>query len=81
MKVYVVKKNCDFTEGRGPMMFDGIFSSLKKAKEYLNMKGSGIMGAKAPEGISFADWCMSKNDGGWAGYTIEEHILDENLRR
>ena len=84
-KVTIVFRNADFTEGRGPMLFDGAFSSLDKAKEYVNSKGSGIMGAKPDNGMTFADWCMARNekghriDGGWGGYDIIEYELDAKL--
>lgn len=83
-------KNADFTEGRGPMLFVGAFSSLDKAKEYVNAQGTGIYGARPPEGMTLADWCLQTQtahradgstyethvDGGWGGYDIIEHELD-----
>lgn len=34
MLVYVVLKNADFTEGRGPMVFNKIFANQEDAKQY-----------------------------------------------
>lgn len=31
--IVIVMKNADFTEGRGPMLFDGAFSSIENAKK------------------------------------------------
>lgn len=89
--IVIVFQNADFTEGRGPMLFDGAFSNTEKAKAYVNSKGSGIYGAKPPEGMTLADWCMAKQtrergdgstyeiraDGGWGGYDILEVKLDD----
>jgi len=43
--VYVVYKNADMTEGRGPMVFDRVFARRESALAYVESK-SGIMGRK-----------------------------------
>lgn len=40
MLVYIVKKNNDFTEGRGPMLVDKIFANQADAHNYVNDQGS-----------------------------------------
>lgn len=91
MQIYAVFKNADFTEGRGPMIFAGSFKTLQGAKNYINKQGSGIFGAKPPEGVTLADWCLStykskrpdgseyesRTDGGWGGFEIREGPLGE----
>lgn len=42
---FVVLKNSDFTEGRGPMVVDKIFKSIVSAEEYVSAQ-SGIYGSK-----------------------------------
>jgi len=46
MKVYLVYKNSDMTEGRGPMIFDSVFLDKEKAENYIDGK-LGVMGCKA----------------------------------
>jgi hypothetical protein len=44
--IWVIQKNADMTEGRGPMIFTGIaFTKLEDAKEYIS-KQYGVMGTK-----------------------------------
>ncbi|QIG67944.1 hypothetical protein EVB55_009 [Rhizobium phage RHph_Y68] len=43
--VFVVLKNADFTEGRGPMLFDKVFRNYIDAAEYV-MGQIGISGSK-----------------------------------
>lgn len=45
MEVVVVKKNADFTEGRGPMLVDKIFDSMEAAEAYI-AEQPGIYGSK-----------------------------------
>lgn len=68
--VYVVQKNADWAEGRGPMVMKGIFRTEAEADEYINSHSSGIFGAKPPEGMSLAEWCKSGRDGGWGGFDV-----------
>ena len=42
-KVYIIQRNADFTEGRGPMLYDRTFNSLELAEEFI-MSKKGIMG-------------------------------------
>ncbi len=66
MKVFVVKKNADFTEGRGPMLFNRIFSTFEAAEKYV-LAQDGIYGSKQGKSAY----------GGYNGYDIEEHeVLD-----
>lgn len=76
MKVFVITKNADWTEGKGPMIFDKVCSSMKSVRKYLNTKTSGIFGAKPKEGQSFASWVIENKHGGWAGYEIKEVEMD-----
>jgi len=43
MKIYIVKKNADFIEGRGPMIIDKIFLKKEDAVAYIK-NNKGIMG-------------------------------------
>lgn len=55
--VYLVQKNADMTEGRGPMVNDACFSKEATAKFYANSQ-RGVMGRKAPvDGWDkYSDW-------------------------
>lgn len=44
MQVFVVLKNADFTEGRGPMFFDKAFANKADAHNYI-MDQDGIYGS------------------------------------
>lgn len=48
MKVYVILKNSDFTEGRGPMVLHKIKKTEKSAVDYV-MSQEGIFGSKQEE--------------------------------
>lgn len=48
-KVYVVNKNADFTEGRGPMLLHRVFSTFSKAEDYI-MAQEGIFGSAQRKG-------------------------------
>ena len=55
MKVAIVLKNADFTEGRGPMFIDRVFSSVEKAEGYIMGQG-GIFGSpQYKEPASYSD--------------------------
>ena len=60
MQVFVVLKNADFTEGRGPMLFHKVFATKKAAHDYI-MDQEGIYGSK--QGVS---------SYGYNGYNIRE---------
>ena len=75
-KVYVITKNGDFTEGRGPMRFQTVKSTLEKAKAYANNEPHGVAGATPPPGMTLADRCMSGKGGGWGGFEILEIEMD-----
>jgi hypothetical protein len=66
MNVFIVTKNADFTEGRGPMMFHKAFATFGAAEAYV-MSQDGIYGSK--QGKS--------SYGGYNGYDIKEApVLD-----
>jgi hypothetical protein len=44
MKIYVVTKNADFTEGRGPMLYHSTYRSLEGARNYVK-DHAGIYGS------------------------------------
>lgn len=75
--VFVVTKNVDFIEGRGPMVFHKVFTYSKDAIEYV-MSQSGIYGSKQGisnyPGISIhgTPYCIS----GFNGYDIKPTILE-----
>jgi hypothetical protein len=50
--VYLILKNADFTEGRGPMLTHMIVDSFETAHDYI-MKQSGIYGSSQGENLSF----------------------------
>lgn len=45
-QVFVVYKNSDMTEGRGPMVMDSVWADKAEAEEYINTK-LGVMGRSA----------------------------------
>jgi hypothetical protein len=55
-KIYLVFRNDDMTEGRGPMVLDSIYSSKEKAETYANAQ-DGVMGR-----LSGGDWTKNGND-------------------
>lgn len=87
MKIYLVNRNADLTEGSGPMLFDKAFSTLEKAQTYAEkqaadlMRVFGIEWQYTPprEYIEFMNKpkVMSNpkwhdNKGGWGMHEIEE---------
>jgi hypothetical protein len=73
--VVIVLKNADFTEGRGPMLFDNVFSSMEKAEAYVDDKKVGIFGFEPDEKFNFRLSVACKNSsqsGGWGGYEFRE---------
>lgn len=60
--VYVVLKNSDFSEGRGPMVFHKIFKTSQLAHDYI-MQQEGIHGSK--QGI-----CKILGENYYNGYEI-----------
>lgn len=71
MKVYIVTKNRDFAEGRGPMLFHKAFITESKMIEYINST-TGIYGAKPREGFTVYEEIKSGVSGGWMGYDFIE---------
>lgn len=61
--VWIVKKNADQIEGRGPMVLDAIFATQELAKEYISQEGfpNGL------EGTTYSDGVISYN--GWYSIT------------
>jgi hypothetical protein len=74
MKAFIILKNSDFTEGRGPMVFDTVCLTKDAVIKYLNSRPYGIYGWHPPKGKTFAEMVLgpSKNHGGWAGYEVRE---------
>lgn len=71
--VYVVLKNSDFNEGRGPMRFYKVFEKFEDAEKHV-MKQSGIFGS---EQYKYED--LSKNDRSvYNGYEILATELEKN---
>jgi hypothetical protein len=71
--VFVVLKNADFTEGRGPMFIHRIYETFKLAEEYVMLQ-SGIYGTK--QGLSSYQPRPSltnpKKEVNYNGYSIKE---------
>ncbi len=65
-EVYIVYRNADFTEGRGPMLLHKIFSNFRAAEDYV-MDQEGIMGTE------------QKRDGygGYNGFSIKPQRVIE----
>jgi len=58
--IYLVKRNSDTTEGRGPMVIDTAFFSRIEAAKYIDPK-PGIMGRLSDKGWStekYGDWMI-----------------------
>lgn len=72
-KVYIVMKNADFTEGRGPMLFDCAFEHGKDAVEYVSFQ-EGIYGS--PQLVQMNTY------GHYAyanGYLIDEVVVHQSI--
>lgn len=67
--VYVVKKNSDMSEGRGPKIVDSIFSNRTAAVEYMD-KQPGIMGRTGK-------W----SEDGYGDWKIEEMFLFDSANQ
>lgn len=68
-QVWIILRNADFNEGRGPMVFDAACLSEADARSYLNKKDRGVFGAKPDGGKTFYDWVVD-NGWGWTGYEV-----------
>ncbi len=55
MKIYIVERNADTTEGRGPMVIDSVWLDWNKAAAYIDDK-PGVMGRRAKWSESPDDW-------------------------
>ena len=64
MQAYIILKNSDFTEGRGPMVFDTVCLTEDAVIKYLNSRPYGIFGWRPPKGKTFAEMVFSKKHGG-----------------
>jgi len=69
MKIYLVYRNSDMTEGRGSMLLDEAFIHQKDADEYADTK-SGIMGFRPKNG----HW----RDSGHGDWTVVERKVHES---
>lgn len=78
--MFIILKNADFTEGRGPMVFHRGFATREEAIQYLNTLTSGIYGAKPKKGESFSEYVIEDTEthkrGGWSGYKL--YALNED---
>jgi len=64
--VYIVLKNADFTEGRGPMLLHTVFSDGEEAIKYVE-KQKGIFGS--PQNVERGKGSYARANG----YEIVEH--------
>lgn len=70
MKIAIVRKNADFTEGKGPMLFHKAFTNEQLAHDYIMMQ-PGIYGSK--QGFSGVYGSISN----YNGYSIEMVPLED----
>ena len=72
--IYIVTKNADFTEGRGPMLYHAAFRHHKDAVAYI-MSKEGIFGTDQPVTP------RTYNDGSesYNGYSIQPSVLIEEF--
>ncbi len=86
-KMYLVTKNADFTEGRGPMLAHKLFSNLEGARKYIAGQ-KGVYGSPQYDkpyfgyiGERFKGFSERRADGSeypintdesWNGYGIKE---------
>lgn len=71
-KIYVVLRNADFTEGRGPMLFHAAFTSGEEAIKYVANQ-FGIFGsAQHVERNKYNHYAYAN------GYQIDEVVLHDN---
>lgn len=73
MKIYVVEKNADFIEGRGPMRLDKIFLKKEDAVTYIK-SNKGIMGTNQYDKPTIYNNGTTES---WNGYNITEHDVIE----
>ena len=60
MKVFIVRRNADSTEGRGPMVLDSVWRSRKKAAAYIDGQ-PGVMGIREKwSEKEFGDWTIEE---------------------
>lgn len=76
MKIYIVLKNADWIEGRGPMLFHKAFITEKAACDYIDSYKVGIYGANPPHDQTMSKWIKSGKTGGWGGFEIKEVEAD-----
>jgi hypothetical protein len=76
--MFVVLKNADFTEGRGPMLLDRLFHKFDNAVDYV-MQQSGISGTKQGRSIYYGI-SLSKEvfcQDFFNGYQIEAKFVED----
>lgn len=73
MKLYVTSVNADRTEGRGPMLPDGVYVDLERA--VASVQGKGVMGVGDGE-VSEIELV----DGVFTGYLLEEMVYGYRKR-
>lgn len=60
MKIYIVKRNSDSTEGRGPMVVDSVWLSREKANDYIDDQ-PGVMGVRQKwSHMPYGDWTVTE---------------------
>lgn len=75
--VFVVFRNADFTEGRGPMLVHSIYDSLELAQRYV-MRCDGIFGStQSLDPIRFNDDDLEIQYAN--GYLIREFVVRDAL--
>ena len=68
MTIYIVEKNADFNEGRGPMIFHKVFPSFEAAYCYVQKQGGVFGSAQDPIGDHYPQW----KQWSFNGYCIKE---------
>jgi len=62
MRIYLVFRNSDMTEGRGPMVFDSAFIKKENANNYVDTK-PGVMGRKVKWSEErYGDWVVEESE-------------------
>lgn len=61
MKIYLVYKNADMTEGRGPMILDSVWLNKENADNYIDQQ-QGVMGRECKwSEQEYGDWVVKES--------------------
>lgn len=72
-KVYIILKNADMTEGRGPMVLTGeAFTDLERAKTHIE-KQVGVMGIGGGKARQYSGW---QESGTWCANDHEVRTIE-----